>query len=256
LQRYLFGEATKYGADWDSGLRRMIGLALDGETIFFLRYRGDRPAGPTLAATIPTHQMSLFPIDDQETPGFQRIGPFPVDADSIDLLVVYLRALRRRALTPEALATEFGPGGDVARRLVPALYERLLDTALANGEIVPRVQTLFAEWDRLFGIVYGQDLDRARRDTTYLGRLYGMTGDQDLKALLFAVHTYYALFMKLLAAELASLQGGALVTSPLAGLQGLSERAMRERLADLENGGLFARVGTTTSSRGTSSVGI
>lgn len=153
LQRYLLGEATKYGTDWDSGLRRMIGVALDGETIFFLRYRGERLAGPALAANIPTHQMSMFPIDDQATPGFQRIGPFPVDADSIDLLTVYLRALRRRALTPEALATEFGPGGDVARRLVPALYERLLETTLANGQSIPRVQTLFAEWDRLFGIV-------------------------------------------------------------------------------------------------------
>ena len=242
LEKYLLGEAGKYGSAWEPALRRMIGVALDGERLFFLRYRGDRKT-PSLTMTgIPTHQMSLFKFDEAESPGFQVIGPFPVDADSVGLLVVYLRALRRRALTPEALALEFGPAGDIARRLVPAFYRRV-STAIAGIEHLPRVQTLFAEWDRLFGIVYGQDIEKTRRDAGYLSSLYGMTGAADLKPLLFAVHTYYALLMKLLAAELASLQGGALVSSPLAGVLAMSRHELKDRLTDLEDGGLFARVG-------------
>jgi SAM-dependent methyltransferase len=243
LQKYLLAEANRYDTGWDTALRRMIGIALDDESIFFLRYRGARRPSPDLLAAEPVHQMSLFPRDDEEVPGFVRLGPHPVNEESVGLLVLYLRSLRRRALTPEALALEFGPAGDVARALVSAFNATIARAIDGDPEVHPKVVTLFREWDRIFGIVYGQGLTKGAERASELAALYGVPEPVELKPLLFAVHTYYAMLMKLLAAELASLQGGSPLASPLAGLQAMSTRQLRERLGDLENGGLFARFG-------------
>ncbi|HLF01610.1 MAG TPA: hypothetical protein VI547_06510, partial [Anaerolineales bacterium] len=116
--------------------------------------------------------------------------------------------MARKPLTPEALARDFGPSGDVAAELVGALH-----TALKDNLTRPGVATFFNEWERLFGIVYGEELGKAQTDASELAKLYSIGGKPELKPLLFTVHTYYALLMKFLAVELISLQGGMLVTS-------------------------------------------
>lgn len=222
-------------------LRRAIGVGLDGERLFFLRYRGDR--APARGEEVETRlNLPLFPDlagathrEPVETYGV--VGPFVVGDESVQQFLLYARALRRRPLTAQALADEFGPKGKAASRLVSALYE-----AVQRAEH-PKVRTFFREWDRIFGIVYGQDLAKAQRDAGELAEAYGIDRHAALKPLLFAVHTYYALFMKLLAAELASLQRGALISSFVAELPALPGRDLRRRLDDLENGGLFARLG-------------
>jgi hypothetical protein len=44
------------------------------------------------------------------------------------------------------------------------------------------VDTLFREWDRIFGILYGQNAPRAAESAKELGSLYGVT-QPDLKRL-------------------------------------------------------------------------
>jgi hypothetical protein len=170
------------------------------------------------------------------------VGPLPVGRESVELLLLYLRSLSRKPLTPEALAADFGPQGDVAPHLVNLFYN-----ALQAHRDHPRVATFFAEWERIFGIVYGEELGQVEKDASELAALYRTVSDREgtplLKPLFFAVHTYYALLMKFLAVELASLQGGALVGSFVAALPALPDDALRRELADLENGGTFALLG-------------
>lgn len=205
LERYLVAEA---GGDISSaGLRRAVGIGLDGQRIFFLRFRS--PVGGFGDTLQPSRQRVLpfFP-DGEDAPeqvavgSFQRLGPYPVTEKSVQEMLLYLRALRRRPLTPEALADEFGPGGDIARRLVATFYDALRCSSH------PKVQTFFKEWDRLFGIVYGQDTVRAKKDARALAETYGLAQYHELKPLLFAVHTYYALLMKMLASELPRSRAG------------------------------------------------
>jgi len=236
LERYLKAEASLSTANTDDVLRRSVGIALDGLHIFFVRYRGrgadEEEDQPLLLET----QLSFLPIPQAKGP-FHREGPYEVATDSIAQFLVYLRALRRRELTPERLADSFGPKGDVAHQVVSALLE-----AFKKSDD-KRVKTLYSEWDRIFGIVYGQEVSKAVRDARELARLYGAPLQSDLKALLFAVHTYFALIMKLLAAELVSLQGGYLLARPIADLPSLPPDELRRWLRDLEDGGLFARQG-------------
>jgi len=234
LERYLKAEATRSVAKKEDVLRRSVGIALDGERIFFVRYRGKAAPSAEPEPLLAETQLPL--IDMPEPPGiFRREGLREVATDSIAQFLVYLRALRRRELTPERLADAFGPKGDIARQVVRALLE-----AFKKSDD-KRVKTLYSEWDRIFGIVYGQEVSKAVRDARELARLYNAPLDADLKPLLFVVHTYFALIMKLLAAELVSLQGGYLLARPIADLPSLPSDELRRWLRDLEDGGLFAR---------------
>ena len=237
LEGYLRAEASRSVAKNEDVLRRSVGIALDGTKIFFVRYRGKAAAAvPEPEPLLEETQLALIPIP--EAPGvFRRDGPYEVTAQSVAQFLIYLRALRRRELTPERLADSFGPKGEVAHQVVGALLEAL------NGSRDKRVQTLYKEWDRIFGIVYGQEVIKAVRDAGQLAKLYGAPPLSDLKSLLFAVHTYFALIMKLLAAELVSLQSGYLLARPIAELPSLPSDELLRRLADLEDGGLFARQG-------------
>jgi hypothetical protein len=249
----LVAQVVKYLADMARGagtpdrqaeaLAKMVGVGLDGEQLLFMHYSATRRKGQPALPALPGSPASFLPLEGFPG-GFQVVGPVPVERPSVELLLLYLRSLARKPLTPEALAADFGPQGPIAPRLVNLFY-----AALQAHRDHPRVATLFDEWDRIFGIVYGEELDRAEQDAAKLAALYhivpaGSSGQTPrLKPLFFAVHTYYALLMKLLAVELASLQSGALVGSLVASLPALSDRQLHQELSNLENGGTFALLG-------------
>ncbi|MGB6836713.1 MAG: N-6 DNA methylase [Dehalococcoidia bacterium] len=237
LERYLKAEARRSAVKTEDVLRRSVGIGLDATHIFFVRYRGTAATAKTEPEPLLLEsQLSLLPM--AEPPGvFRREGPYEVSTESVAQFLIYLRALRRRELTPERLADAFGPKGDVAQRVVSALLEAF---KVAKQK---RVETLYSEWDRIFGIVYGQEVAKAVQDARELARQYGAPLESDLKPLLFAVHTYFALIMKLLAAELVSLQAGYLLARPIADLPGLPSDELHRWLGELEDGGLFARQG-------------
>lgn len=241
LEDYLLGIAGS-GKERETALRRMAGIGLDGQSIFFLRYRGDRPPSDESAPKQQTTQLPLM-VEEEPKGTFSLIGPHPITEESVAEFLLHLRALRRRQLSAEELAREFGPRGLVAQQLVNALYHRLEECLTAPGSPFPRVKTLYDEWERIFGIVYGQELVKAQKDALVLAKLYGITEFTDLKPLLFAVHTYYALLMKLLAAELLSLQQGALLASIAEQLPTLSGEQLRTRLEELEKGAWFEAQG-------------
>ena len=242
IARYLTDLAHRAGRQTKQveALERMIGIGLDGEQILFLRYSASGRKRESPLPPLPGAQTSFLDVEEY-VGGFQMVGPVDVGRESVELLLLYLRALSRKPLTPEALAADFGPEGDIAPRLVNVFY-----TALQAHRDHPRVATFFAEWDRIFGIVYGEELGKAERDAPELAALYRMVGDHaglPLKPLFFAVHTYYALLIKFLAVELASLQSGALVGSFVAPLPAATEKQLRRELTNLENGGTFALLG-------------
>ncbi|MBU2008895.1 MAG: N-6 DNA methylase [Chloroflexi bacterium] len=243
LEGYLLGLAGS-GSQREVALRRMAGIGLDGRSIFFLRYRGDKPP---VEEAVPKAQSTQLPllVEEATKGSFSLIGPYAVTEESISHFLLHLRALRRRPLAAEDLAKEFGPGpvDNVAHKMVNALYNRLEECLTAPGDAFPQVKTLYEEWKRIFGIVYGQELVKARRDANALARLYHVMESTDLKPLLFAVHTYYALLMKLLAAELLSLQQGALMASVVEQLPALPGEQLRGHLGELEKGSWFESQG-------------
>jgi hypothetical protein len=102
---------------------------------------------------------------------------------------------------------------------------------------------LFEDWRRVFSQVCAYSPEKVKG----LEETYGFDeGKADPEKLLFALHTYYALIMKLLAAEVASLYIAPKLWSYLRTLEEAYYRGhenLREGLRELEEGGVFARLG-------------
>src|SRR5207245_5844820 len=106
-----------------------------------------------------------------------------------------------KPFSPEYLAADFGSEGSdtIAIAGIHALYDAIVATDN------PKAQTFFSQWKILFGEVCGYDVDTPSDKIKKLAEFYGVGGKSPKSAeLLFAVHTYYALFMKLLASEIVA----------------------------------------------------
>lgn len=234
LRDYLTQEAQHQGKQATAALKRMVGVGLDGQQILFVRYRG-KGAEPFISPKAHRLQLTFFP--NSEAQEFYVDGPHAVAAESIATFLGYLHSLARLPLSPEALAETFGPKADIAHAVIGDLYEKLRKTTNK------RVETFFAEWQRIFGIVYGQDIGKAEEDARVLAKQFGVKVAPKLKEFLFCVHTYFALLMKLLAAEVMTLQRGAVMQSFITPLVSATSENFHKALEDLEQGGLFARQG-------------
>ncbi len=204
-----------------------------GKSRMYLRYASSENRAKFFQPVSLETQLQFFKPKGLAKGGFQIVGPMPLDEASVDWLLYSLRFFHRRALEPEGLAQVFGPSSDVAVGVVNTLYGKLL--AHDNH----RVSAFFAQWNMIFGVIYGQELEKGDAAAKELAKLYKIQEKPDLKRLLFAVHTYYVLLMKLLAAELISLQEGSWFASFTAEIEAAGEDIVRSKVENLENGGLF-----------------
>jgi hypothetical protein len=146
---------------------------------------------------------------------------------------------RGKPFAPDHLSTDFGADSVLAQYAIRALYDAIRTTA------DDRAKTLFAQWRILFSEVCGYDVDDPSEKMLRLAESYGIETEALKSAeLLFALHTYYAIFMKLLAAEIVAFFHR--LPSPLQKLisAGTSKNLKRE-LIDLESGGIFRHLNIT-----------
>ena len=217
------GEAKPAGGELFVFDPRFVGVGFDGQQIFFVRYTGDK-----------TQAKSELREED-----FVQLGPYPFSIESARTLLAHMRALCRRPLCAEQLTEVFGPQGDVA----PAVVSALVD-ALENWPDAPRVQAFYDEWRRLFGIVYGEQLTRRQAERAKrLRELYGVQTETGFQQLLFCVHTYFVLLMKLIATELVSIAETSYMSSFCDDLVHSQEGKLRAELEEVETGGAFAKRG-------------
>lgn len=170
-------------------------------------------------------------------------SPQPVTEISVQKL---LRALisvgaRGKAYTPENLAEDFGAGAEnTAQQGVRALYNAISKTDSKKAE------TLFKQWGILFGEVCGYDVEGKATKIDELAKSYIIAEIKPNPAkLLFAVHTYYAIFMKLLAAEIAS----SFSTFRLSIIKDYEDtptnELLKDKMSELESGGIWHKFGIT-----------
>jgi len=217
LINYLSDEAK------EAKLSQLVGVGFDGEQIFFVKYQdGDSKE-----------------IDRTK---FVMRGPFFFNPESARTFLINLRALSRLPLTAENLSQKFGPQSELAPKTVSAFAN-----ALEYWGNQTHMRTFFNEWKRIFGIVYGEQFtdSNQEKEAKALSNLYRVGRDTDFQELLFCVHTYFALLMKLIAAELLSLRETAFTSSLTSDLVHVSDDELKRQIEDIENGGIYARKGIT-----------
>lgn len=177
---------------------------------------------------------------DARTDTWLLRGPYDIRRESIVKLIEALRGLRRKPLAVEHIVRDFGPKSPVTMRMVRILYKKLLETKN------PRTKILFEDWLRLFRQATGYSPEELE-ELPQLVKEYGLGGNVQYDALIFSIHTYYALLLKLIAAEIAYLYGaGKFLKSYIAQLDDSYARGgieeLRETLKELEGGGIFRKL--------------
>jgi type I restriction-modification system DNA methylase subunit len=226
LKNYLKGLAGKAKIS-----RKFIGVALDGYNIMFLRIRLTEPKeSKKVQLTLQGQVLKVFEEWDV-------IGPKPVSAETIEQLLLYFRALTSKTLNAENLAEDFGSKSPISRQTIKLLY-RLLSKSENS-----KVKTLFEEWNRLFGVIYGKELGVAEKDAQKFSAELELEENVDFKKLLFSIHTYFALIMKMIAAETIAMQRGFLLSSFMQKWKVATSNELLDEMKDLEDGGPFKRAG-------------
>ncbi len=161
--------------------------------------------------------------------------PYPVTPQILAELIDIFRGLIRKPLQLSEIIKHFGQRSKVAKELIITFYTKLQHAS-------ERTLLLFEDWRRVFSYVAAYSPQAIKE----LGKFYGLK-DANPELLFFAIHTYYALFMKLLSAELVSLF---VSISPFSFLRSLQDsyrlgafEKFKEELEKLENGHLFREVG-------------
>ena len=193
------------------GMERILGVGCDGDTIVFVRMRGTK-------------------LDAED--------PQPVTPHTVQRLLRALVSLAARGLsfTPANLAAYFGSENTSAQAGVRLIH------ALIHETDSPKAQTFFRQWQILFGEVCGYDIHGQSAKVRKLADHYDVP-NPDPAELLFAVHTYYAIFMKMLAAEIVS-SFSPLGASTLQKLISAPTPAkLRDELRTLEQGGIWSQLG-------------
>jgi len=194
---------------------RLAGVATDGFYYIFVRRVGEG-----------------WSVDD----------PLPVNAASTERFLRLLYSLAAgAALVPENLVTDFGPKTLRAQRAVRALYASL------HSSKHPLVLKLFEQWGQFFSEAtdYKEWAERIESKKEFRAFIRGMGLDPkyaEVPKVFFALHTYYALLIKLVASLAAArFAGGA--PRPLSEMAAKEGEDLRQAFADLEGGGIFKEYG-------------
>jgi hypothetical protein len=197
-------------------LNSLFGVGLDGNYFIFVRFRDDK-----------WHVQDPIQVNRYSAERF--------------LWALFNLGMKGKSFSPEHLAADFGSesGNSVAIVGIHALYDAIALT------VNPKTQTFFAQWKTLFGEVCGYDVDNPSDRIKKLAQFYQVRSEGLKPAeLLFAVHTYYALFMKLLASEIVAFFHK--LPTPLQKIMQASTSARLQReMVDLEAGSIFRHLNIT-----------
>ena len=203
--RYLDGVTKGGHANMPEECRKWIGYLWDGASLFFCKSDG-------------TYWIWSTRIDISES--------------SLLLLVQYYRSLKRKPFTSKMLSQAFGKHSQVAIELL-----RVMCSHLAKPR--HRTNMLFREWKRLFQQVSTYGLEQLPSLRTWAA-LNGIA-TKDASQILFAMHSYYSLVVKILTSELL----GATTAIPSTLCESLasapSQESLYKVLTYLENSEYYRR---------------
>lgn len=212
LAKYIPAKADLDGLD----AADYIGIAIDGDHIVFAYYRN--------GCISHGHLM-------------------PLSEASVSLVAEACRDSIRRAVTSETLIEDFGHSSCCGHRLMQALSD-VLSSHLRSPKTT-KIKMLFEEWRTLYGQVADLSDSQVRAIAGTIGFSSSLPFHLRIPAILFVIHTYNSLIIKLMAAEIVA------ELSSLTAYSGFAQAAVSLNEDDLiglvqqdiEKGGLYSRSG-------------
>lgn len=201
-------------AEHGQPLNTLFGVGLDGRYFVFVRFRDDK-----------WHVQEPVEVTKHSAARF--------------LWALFNLGTRGKPFSPDYLAQDFGADALVAQEGVRTFYSTIIATHH------PKAKTFFNQWKILFGEVCGYNVDTASKKIKKLAVSYGIrpTGVKPAE-LLFAIHTYYALFMKLMASEIVAFFHK--LPTPLEKMmKAVTGGKLKREVEGLESGSIFRHLNIT-----------
>jgi SAM-dependent methyltransferase len=153
-------------------------------------------------------------------------------------LLEAIRGLKRKPIDVKFLLEDFGPRSEVSKSSILTLYNALLNSTSH------RTKMLFEDWRRVFSQVCAYSKEKLGGLIDY----YNLKDHKviDVERLMFSIHTYYTILMKLLTSEIVTLFSDSLIGSYLKLLEEAylkSKVELLNQLKELEEGGIFTELG-------------
>lgn len=172
-----------------------IGVGFDGKQFIFARF-----IPSTEKKVINTSKIKL---DIPEAVNLKFIHEKKDFSKGLKRLAVLLKQTDKISLSKQTLCNVINPKNDYVRNSILLIYQNLDDNLdSTKSTFNNRVKTLFNEWDRIFGVMYGDDKDATvfTEVSSRIREMYGITENVaiDSKRYLFCMQTFFNIFLKLL----------------------------------------------------------
>lgn len=158
-------------------IQQYQGIAIDGNSIAFahvLNEEGEIIAGPIM----------------------------PLSLESVKMVIEVCRQSGRRALNAINLIEDFGHGSDVGKHLMQSLSDVLV--LYLDKEKNNKVKMLYQEWKALYGQVADLSFFQVESTINSIGFSCNTEAPDKMSRILFVLHTFDSILIKLLAAEIVS----------------------------------------------------
>lgn len=174
-------------------LLNSIGIGFDGDSFVFARF-----VPSPISHKINTDKLK---IDIDVSLSVSFIHESKDFTSGLKRLALLLKQQDKIALNKKNLISIINPKSAFVRKSIKTIYDELLFN-LNDLDGSRRVRTLYKEWDRVFGTMYGED-DEATSFTevsSVIKETYGYSDAVtiDSKVYLFALQTFFNMFLKLL----------------------------------------------------------
>ena len=172
-----------------------IGVGFDGKQFIFARF-----IPSTQKKKLDTSKIKLEIIEAINIEFVYEVKDFTTGLKRLALL---LKQTDKISLCKQTLCAVINPKNDYVRENILHIYNNLddnLDTAKYTFN--NRVKTLYDEWDRVFGVMYGDDKDATdfTEVSSKIREMYGIKPEFEIdsKRYLFSMQTFFNIFLKLL----------------------------------------------------------
>ena len=173
-------------------LTSKIGVGFDGERFVFCRFK----RSDSKMNLFQSHKTKNFPsnVSKEQCVEFECSSPYNFEV-GVKRILLYLRSTKKLQLTSNSLCKSFSNTSLITQKVIPYLYS-LLEISIETNT---RIKTLYEEWDRIFGTIYGNVESDFVRHINAVKAIYPIhASNLDVKIALFVIQTYYSIIIKLL----------------------------------------------------------
>lgn len=176
---------------FDYILLSKVGIAFDGNVFVFFRYKENLTETDLFikrkTKTFPSGISSKRHLNYE----IEVVKDFNL---GVKKLLLFLRSTKRKRLSSENLLDSFSSSSKITKESITYLYNLLNDNIKTNI----RIKTLFEEWNRIFGDIYGEEETDFTKYTDALIKMYSFPKNIEIRSTLFVLQTYYSIVIKLL----------------------------------------------------------